>query len=63
MRAKTKVAPNPDMQQVVDDLRITRAEAGAMIRAGLEQAAIGALLYGMFVSGEVDEPAVTAPAA
>ncbi len=47
--------PAPTMQRVVDDLGITREEAGRMIRAGLEQAAIGARLVGMFVSGEIKE--------
>lgn len=58
-----KPSPKLDlaMQAVVDDLGITREEAGQMIRAGLEQAAIGARIYGMFLSGEVRERDARAP--
>lgn len=56
MQSRQPAQPDPAMQRVVDDLGITREEAGRMIRAGLEQARIGARLYGMFVAGEVKEP-------
>ena len=53
MSSERETTPPQTMQDVVDELGATQEEASAMMKAGFEMVAMGARLYGAFLSGEV----------
>lgn len=51
-RCSLPECPPLTMQEVVGQLGATKEEASAMMRHGFEMVAMGARLYGAFLSGE-----------